>query len=448
MKGCLYWGKSYAFRTIGRVQASKEVMIAVLFLGLLGQNTESRFDDQFKLFPLVNEAPVVSQIEADTFKVKSLAKVFRGVTPGTVAVDNGVVQFVGSLQLFAKPAKFVVKKTGKSVQDLPVPVLVLNGSRYELGGNENGLRPIQAKGLLFTKPFDVKGIVGPNVVWPPRGMGVRFMWNHQEMPDLMVELTYQMVDREPVLNQTVVIRNGSSYPIALDSISQGDGLWPPTAFQGDDLGWVIRPGRTLELPEAWFSIDGAGRWVAATRKASQAEISPWEKVRASTLKQWPPVEAEVKSFAKKTDVILMPKSVGISWSAPSQADYDVVAGFSALAKKHGLAIGAEVDLAGMPANPEDRVAGLESPVCWLSFSGNHWRSNAMLTWKRMGLGVVQIYDDLPGICDKSGHGEHQTPKQGEIENALAMQNFMRNGLNLGIIVRHKDARAYGPAQTF
>jgi hypothetical protein len=424
------------------------MMIGVLFLGLVGQNQASGFDAQFKLFPVVSEAPVVAQLDADTFKTKSLAKVYRGVEPGTVAVDNGVVQFIAGLDLLGHPRKFLIKKTGKSVQDLPVPVLMMNGRRYELGGNENGLRPINAKGLLFRKPFDVKGIVGPNVVWPPRGMGVRFMWNHPEMPDLMVELNYQMVDREPVLNQTMVIRNGSSFPIALNSLNQGDGLWPPKVFQGDDLGWVIRPGRTLELPEAWFSIDSSGRWVAATRKASQAEISPWEKVRSSTLKQWPPVEAEVKTFAKKADVVLMPKSAGISWSAPDQDDYDSVAKFATMAKKYGLAVGAEVDLTAIPANPEDRVAGPESPVCWLSFSGSHWRSNAMLTWKRMGLGMVQLFGELPGSCNKTGHGEHQTSKQGEIENALAMQNLMRNGLNLGVIVRHKDARAYGPETTY
>ncbi len=423
-------------------------MIGLLLFGLIGQNQDSRFEANFALFPPVSEAPVVAQADADTFKVKSLAKVFRGNEPGHVAVDNGVVQFVAGLPLLGKPEKFVIKKTGKSVSDLPMPVITMNGTRYELGGNENGLRVVNAKGQLFAKPFDVKGVIGPNIVWPPRGMGVRFMWNHPEMPDLFVELTYQMVDREPVLNQTVVIRNGSSFPVAINSLSQGDGLWPPSAFQGDDLAWVIRPGRTLELPEAWFSVNAAGQWVAATRKMSAVEISPWEKVRATTLKQWPPTEAEIKGYSKKTEAVLIPQSAGFSWSAPSQEDYDLIAQFAATAKKYGLSIGAEVDISAIPANAEDHVGDAGSPICWLSFAGNHWRSNAMLTWKRMGFGVVQLEGALPGSCRQSGHGEHQTAKQGEIENALAMQNLMRNGLNLGIIVRHKNARAYGPETTY
>ncbi|MFM9871937.1 MAG: hypothetical protein ACKVQS_00565 [Fimbriimonadaceae bacterium] len=424
------------------------MMIGLVLYGLMGQTQVSQFDESFKLFPPVTEAPVVAQADADTFKVKALAKVYRGGSPGTVAVDNGVVQFTAGFGPLAKPVSFSIKKMGKVATDLPVPVLTINGQSIQLGGDENGLRAVNAKGLLFRKPFDVKGVVGPSIVWPPRGMGVRFMWNHRELPDLFVELTYQMVDREPILNQTIVIRNGSSSPVAINSISQGDGLWPPRAFQGDDLGWVIRPGRTLELPEAWLSLDPSGKWVSATRKLSQTEISPWEKVRATPLKQWPPVEAELKSLAKSTDVVLMPKSAGVSWSTAGQQDYDLFAKFAAMAKKYGLSIGAEVDLSGIPANPEDRVAGVSSPVCWLSFSGSHWRSNAMLTWKKMGLGVVQLVGELPGSCSKSGHGEHQTPKQGEIENALSMLNFMRNGLNLGVIVRHKDARAYGPETTY
>lgn len=423
-------------------------MLGLVFLGYLGQGQESRFDEGFKLFPSVNEAPVVAQLDADSYKVKALAKVYRGSAPGIVAVDNGVVQLTAAMEPFGKPIGFLVKKTGVAVKDLPVPVLVMNGERFELGGVKNRLRAVNAKGLLFRKPFDVKGIVGANVVWPPRGMGVRFMWNHPDLPDLFVELTYQMVDREPVLNQTVVIRNGSAFPIALDSISQGTGIWPPESFQGVDLGWVIRPGRTLELPDGWFSIDSSGKWVAATRRASQAEIAPWEKVRSVTLNSWPASETEVKSLGKVTDVVLIPRSAGIAWSAPGQADYDAVSQFATLAKKHGLSIGAEVDLAGVPSNPEDLVAGQGSPICWLSFSGSHWRSNAMLTWKKMGLGVVQLLGELPGSCSQSGHGEHQTAKQGAIENALAMQNLMRNGLNLGVIVRHKDARAFGPEAVY
>ena len=411
----------------------------------MSQSEGDRFVKSFDLFPAVGSAPVVKQADADSFQAKSLAKVYKGAKPGEVVVDNGVVQFTAGLNPLAAAKEFKVKATGKTITDLPMPTLVLNGEKFVLGSAENKLNPANAQGTLFAKPFDVRNVIGAPFSWPPRGMGLKFTWNHSRFPDLFIELRYQMIDREPVLNQSITIRNGTTFPVGITSLSQGDGLWPLSPFAGENINLILRPGRVLELPEAWFSIDSQGKWVSSTRQKTVAEISPWTKVRAKTLKSWPPVEAEIKAAAKEGfAAVLMPKDVEIAWSAPTQADFDAVGAFMELAKKSKVAAGAEVDLADIPSNPEDLTGGAGSPVCWHSFSGNHWRQNAILTWKRMGLQYVQLTGALPTTCDKTGHGEHQTEEQGAIENYLSTVNLMRNGLSLGIIIRHVDAEAFGP----
>lgn len=423
-------------------------MTGLLTALAIAQAADGRFAKAFDLFPPISESPTIALADSDSLKAKSLAKVYRGNNPGLAFIDNGIVQVQASVQPFGRIGSFAVRATGETAADLPMPTITLNGVACALGTAENPLKPMTAQGTLFAKSFDVREVPGPPFVWPPRGMGVKFVWNHPEMPDLIVELRYQMVDREPVLNQTLTIRNGSPYAVAIDQMDGGGG-WPGEMFKGDSLHWVIRPGRVAELPEAWYSLDPQGRWVDATRQRTADALSPWNALKAKTLAAWPASESEVKQAAKAGfDAVLVPLSANISWSAPTAEDLEAVGLFVAMAKKSKVAAGAEFDLGQIPAEPKDRTAGAESPVCWQSFAGIHWRQNALLTWRRLGIQFVQLSGELPGPCDKEGHGDHQGPAQARIENALATRDFLRAGLALGIVIRHPGARAFGPAATY
>lgn len=423
-------------------------MTGLLTALAIAQTVDGRLMKAFDLFPPISESPTIALADSDSLKAKSLAKVYRGAKPGQAFIDNGIVQVQTLVQPFGRIESFTVRASGQTVADLPMPTITLNGLACALGTAENPLRPMTAQGTLFAKPFDIRETPGPGFVWPPRGMGVKFVWNHPEMPDLIVELRYQMVDREPVLNQTLTIRNGSPYAIAIDQMDGGGG-WPGEVFGGQMLHWVIRPGRVVELPDAWYSLDPQGRWVDATRKRTAESLCPWNALKAKTLTAWPASESEVKQAAKAGyDAVLAPLSAGIAWSAPTQEDLEAVGAFVALAKKANIAAGAESDLGQIPAEPKDRTAGAASPVCWQSFAGIHWRQNALLTWRRLGIQFVQLSGELPGQCDKEGHGDHQGPAQASLENALATRDFLRAGLALGIVIRHPAAHAYGPSTTY
>ncbi|MBL8068751.1 MAG: hypothetical protein JNM28_09900 [Armatimonadetes bacterium] len=423
-------------------------MTGLLTALAIAQTVDGRLIKAFDLFPPISESPTIALADSDSLKAKSLAKVYRGAKPGQAFIDNGIVQVQALVQPFGRIESFSVRSTGQTVADLPMPIITLNGVACALGTAENPLRPMTAQGTLFAKPFDIRETPGPAFVWPPRGMGVKFTWNHPEMPDLIVELRYQMVDREPVLNQTLTIRNGSPYAISIDQMD-GGGQWPGEVFRSQMLHWVIRPGRVIELPDAWYSLDPQGRWVDGTRRRTAESLCPWNALKAKTLTAWPASESEVKQAAKAGyDAVLVPLSAGIAWSAPTAEDIEAVGAFVAMAKKAKVAAGTESDLGQIPAEPKDRTAGADSPVCWQSFAGIHWRQNALLTWRRLGIQFVQLSGELPGSCDKEGHGDHQGSAQARIENALATRDFLRAGLALGIVIRHPGAYAYGPSATY
>lgn len=423
-------------------------MTGLLTAWLLAQDPDVRFIKAFDLFPPISESAPISQADADSYKAKSLAKVYRADTLGEAFLDNGVARLAVTIQPFGRAKFFSIRSTSKTVSDLPMPTIKINGRDCALGSPGNPLRPMAVQGTLFAKPFDVRDIPGASFIWPPRGMGMKFLWNHPEFPDLIVELRYQMVDREPTVNQTITIRNGSPYAISIDHLDEG-GQWPEPTFKGASLHWVIRPGRVVELPEAWFSLNAQGQWVNATRQRTATELSPWEALRTKTLEQWPPNEAEIKQAARAGfHAVLIPNSAEISWSALAPEELQAVADFVALAKKSRLAAGAEVELSGIPADAADRTIGPASPVCWLSFAGSHWRQSALQNWRRHGIQAVQLSGPLPESCDKTGHAEHQGSIQGRIENALATRDFLRAGLVLGIVIRHPLAKAYGPANVY
>jgi hypothetical protein len=414
-----------------------------LALGMNGQD----FAKSFELYPAISTAPVISQADADTLKAKSLAKVFRGSSDNEVALDNGVVQFRMSLQDFGKPIFLQRKADGNGGVVLPALSLVLNGEQFVVGGENPRWVRVGARGQLFSKPFDVRQIPQTNYVWPPRGMGVRFMWANRDYSGLMVEVTYQMVDREPLVSQKVTVRNGSNFPVRISSIQQGDSGYPSGEFTGDQLNWTLRPNRVVELPDGWFRLDGQGKLVASGRKQVLNSLMPWSGLGGQTLGSWPADTKNVTGLKlKRGEVILIPTEAKIPWSVPEQVDFDTVRLVADAAKKSGLVLGAEVDLGDIPGELADRVGGSGSPVCWHSFAGVFWRQNVLANWKRMGIQVVELKGELPSRCSQAGHGEHQTPNQAAIENHLAVRDLMRQGLSVGIIIRHPDVTAYGPDQ--
>ena len=420
-------------------------MLTVIFSLATFQIEQNRFLRNFEAYPPISEAQTISQIDADNLKIKSLAKVYRGNRDFEVVLDNGVVQFISTTNPLASGTQFKIKSTQRSSGQLPPPTLVINGEKFEIGTAKSGLNPANAQGALFAKPFDVKNVIGTPFSWPPRGMGLKFTFNHLNHRDIFIEVRYQMLDREPILNQTITIRNGSLFPIGLSSLSQGDNLWPHGAFKGENINLIIRPGRVLELPEAWLTIDNNGNWTNEIRELTRQEISPWEKISTYTVKNWPAIDSEIKSISnKKYQAILIPRSAEIDWTSSMREHSSLISDFVKLAKKYNFAVGAEVDLASIPAQPEDRTQGDNSPVCWESFSGSHWRQTALLNWKRHGLAYISLKGNLPKECDKVGHKEHQTQQQGWIENEITTKNLMRNGLSLGVVIHHESVKPYGP----
>lgn len=412
-----------------------------LALGMNGQD----FAKSFELYPAVSTASVIAQADADSLKEKSLAKVFRGVSDDEVALDNGVVQFRMSLQDFGKPIFFQRKASGNEGVGLPPLTLVLNGEKFAIGAENPRWIRAGARGQLFSKPFDVRQIPQKNYVWPPRGMGVRFMWASRDYSGLMIEVTYQMVDREPQVCQKVTVRNGSNFPVRISSINQGDSGYPSGVFTGDQLNWSLRPNRVVELPDGWFRLEGSRKLVVSGRKQALSSLMPWSGLQGQTLGSWP---AEAKNVSglklKRGEVVLIPAEAKISWSAPGQGDFDAVRLVMDAAKTSGLVLGAEVDLGDIPGELADRVGGSGTPVCWHSFAGVFWRQNVLVNWKRMGIQVIDLKGALPSRCSQVGHGEHQTPDQAAIENYLAVRDLMRQGLSVGIVIRHPDVTAYGP----
>lgn len=417
-------------------------MLAIVFLSL-GQASDQKFDQQFALYPDVNTSPAVTQTEADSGKVKALGKVYRGPGEGQVSLDNGVVRLVCDLS--GKVVEFKNRTTKASfASGISSPIIMLNEQIYDFSKAELGLRQIGAQGVLTSKPFDWRPLEGQSGIWPPRGMGLKFTYAHNKIQGLFVERIFEMYDREPSVRQKIVIRNGSTFPVALNQVS-GSSAWPEPWLKDLRMNLVLRPGRVLELPDQWVTLGGAGTEAGnGFRAKSRSMLQPWRGLKTEVAPSESITLDQAKMFKKGgTQVLLLPTTVAVNWSSPTQADYDLVANFIKTTKEAKLIPGCIIDLQSIPAEEKDRTGEKNNAVCWLSFAGTHWRQNVMLTWKRMGFDYVQLKGELPTECTRPGH-EHQGAAQSEFENREVIKQFVANGLSLGVVIEHPEVNAFGP----
>jgi len=417
-------------------------MLAFVLLNL-GQVSDQKFDAQFALYPHVSTSPAVTQVQADSGKVKALGKVYRGPNEGQVSLDNGVVRFVCDLS--GRVIEFQNRTTKSSfAAGVSSPVITLNEHAYDFSKSDFGLRQIGAQGVLTSKPFDWRPLTGQTGTWPPRGMGLKFTYAHNEIQGLFVERVFEMFDREPTVRQKIVIRNGSTFPVALSQISGSEG-WPDAWIKDSRLNLVLRPGRVLELPDQWVTLGDAGTEAGnGFRAKSRAMLQPWRGLKTEDAPSEKITLDQARMFQKGgTQVLLLPASVAVNWSSPTQADYDLVADFVKTTKEAKMIPGCLIELKSIPGEEKDRTGEKNNAVCWLSFAGTHWRQNVMLTWKRMGFEYVDLRGELPTECTRPGH-EHQGAAQSEFENREVIRQFVANGLSLGVIIEHPQVNAFGP----
>lgn len=410
----------------------------------LGQTNQS-YERQFDLYPHVSTSPAITQADADSGKQKSLAKVYKGPETGQASLDNGVVRL--TCDLSGKVLLFENRKSGITLtESIGTPLLTINDQIFDLSQPGERFRQIGAQGVMSSKPFDWRPLLGQTGIWPPRGMGLKFTYAHNEFPGLFFERTFEMLDREPTIRQKIVIRNGSTIAIALNKVDS-QGYWPDEWLKGKRVDLLVRPGGVLELPDQWLTITGGGGEVGnGFREKSRHILQPWRGLKVQKVDD-PAITAEQAAAIKKqgTQVALMPESVSINWSSPGQADYDKVASFISTVKTAKLIPGAVINLKSIPGEEKDRTGSESNPVCWLSFAGNHWRQNVILTWKRMGIEYIKLEGDLPRECIRPGH-DHQGTLPSEFENREAIRQLAAQGLTLGVLIEHPDLQAYGPAR--
>lgn len=406
-------------------------------LGQIPQN----FERQFEFYSQVSASPAITQADADSGKAKSLAKVYKGPAVGQLSLDNGVVRFV--CDMTGRVISFENRKTGVKLTDaISSPALTLNDQVFDFAKAEIGMRQIGAQGVLTSKPFDWKPLAGQTGSWPPRGMGLKFSYAHNEIPGLFIERTFEMFDREPTVRQRIIVRNGSTFPVALNQVN-GTGYWPDEWLKSLRIDLVVRPGRVLELPDQWVTIGGA-EVGNGFRASSRSIIQPWRGLKTEVAPGADITVDQAKMFQKGgSQILLLPASLAVNWSAPGQADYDLVANFVKNTKAAKLIPGCVIDLSSIPAEEKDRTGMPDNAVCWLSFAGTHWRQNVMLTWKRMGFEYVQFKGELPTECIRPGH-EHQGSAQSHFENRDVIRQFAAQGLTLGVIIDHPQISAFGP----
>lgn len=410
-------------------------MIAVFVAAMLQTPTWIK---QFELYPPVSTSAALNQSDVDKFKAKSLAKVYRGPGKDEASIDNGLVRLTISLTQPEQILAFGPRGSETAaLASVASPKVELNGRIFDLGDPESGLRIFQVQGVLYYKPFEYRGIGGTNPIWPPRGMGLKISYAHPDIPGLYIERRLQMLDGEPTLHQVITLRNGSTFPVNLESLA-GNATWPGEAWGGRKLNLLVRPGRVLELPDQWITVSAAGE-VIPLRASAWRVIAPWRSFKTVHVTS-PDLSAVAKSGAQ---VVVFNPPNPISWSALPPEDEKLVGDFVAAAKKNKAIPGIKVQLAEIVADPADRTGGPDSPVCWMSLTGRHWRQNALLNWKRLGIEYVELEGALPRSCAKSGH-DHQNSVAADLENREASRQFVIAGLGIGIVIKHPDIVPYGP----
>lgn len=405
------------------------------FLSLLAADQSEPVDTKFVRLPPVKEAVRVKQAQVDAGKAPAMAKVFWNAHNRSAVISNGVAEYEIGLEPFGQPRRFWTDSGGDVVP--PSLAVTINGESVRFGVESPGWAPVRANPLLFVKPFEAKDLVGRPFVWSPPGMGVKLMWANRADPNILVEVVTQMVDREPLVNQKITIRNGSQSPVVIGRIGDGMSPWPPGYASTDQLDLIIRPGATYELPEAWFTVSG-GNLSSQLRAQGQRVLIPWKE----TVMRVGSTAEELKALvSQKAHIALLSSSVKVDWSDPSAHRNPAVMDFVKLAAASRIAPGVQVELSTLLGGAEDRAK--TGAVCWGSFAGVHWRQNALLAWKRAGLKGIELVGELPAACEGIGHG-HQTANQARLLNRQLLESFMRNALSLGIIVRHAEFEAYGP----
>ncbi len=392
---------------------------------------------QFELYPPVSSSAALRQADVDAGRAKSLAKVYRGPGDNQASVDNGLIRVTISLEEPQAILAFGPRgQESASLRHLASPQIAINGRTFDLGDPESGLRIFNVQGVLYFKPFEYQSIGKGNVTWPPRGMGLKISYAHPEIQGFYIERRLELLDGEPTLHQSIVLRNGSPMPYSLQSTGANK-EWPPAWLAGRELNLVVRPGRVLELPSQWITLTSAGDPIPM-RNSGWATIAPWRRFIPLADPSAPPAQRT------GNEVILFEPENPVSWGAVAAEDSARIADFVATAQESELIPGVQADLDHIPATDADRTAGPGSPVCWLSLAGKHWRQNALLNWKRSGIKFVSLQGDLPLACDKTGH-DHQNPVAAEFENREAMRQFVIAGLGIGVVIRHPQMAAYGPA---
>jgi hypothetical protein len=238
--------------------------------------------------------PAVSQVRVldHDWLVHTIPQRAELIKPASneIALDNGLMRRTFRISPNVATVGLDNLMTGEAMLRAvkPEAVVEIDGHSYNVGGlvgqpNLAFLRPdwlnhmTADPGAFQSEHYEVVKVQAPfawkrvshasNEVWPPKGVGLTFVYKHSSLPGVEVTVHYELYDGIPTLMKRISVTNHTGKPIRLNT------------FKSEVLGLV----------EGQSEVDSISNWVLPNIEAfSDFSFNGMTSVGASKVIHWNP----------------------------------------------------------------------------------------------------------------------------------------------------------------
>lgn len=290
-------------------------------------------------FPDLREATVFNG-NWTTARPQMVGRIFRNGQRPELVLDNGLIRRVIDLSLGARTTQFYRHGERPIPMDAPEARLELDGQTITLAGEGSEFRLIRVS-MQVPKPdpeFRVGG--DPQAVLTISGTTLILRFASADRPGLLVDVTYFLPDRMPVLQKRVTLINGPGAPVRVGEVvidpaplikAQGlrdDDLQAAPAFREFSAAApvirpevVLGPGDTYASPRWTWFLDAPGATASGPAIALR-RLAPWVRpagqsrpfVLGDDVKTWASAWPAASAGAPRVALL---KDPGNEWPDPA-----------------------------------------------------------------------------------------------------------------------------------
>lgn len=389
---------------------------------------------RFAALPAITVAPLVKS-DSERVTAKGLTKVYRGPGENVISLDNGLARISFDLGKNGVTSGITHRGDASMIRNWAEPGVGINSVTKPLWSQaqEAGWKLVSAGHGMIGKPFDLGTMMVP-ALWPPRGMGLRLSYTRPDLPAVLVDSVFELLDGERAALHRMVIRNLGQAPIKLDRVEDASGEWPMQLTEGPEVDLVVRGGGVVEfLP----------RWILLKPKRAPEILKVTQPYGFGHLNGGVVTAALGVPTAEIREPVIVPATLVPYLFDLTSGEEKSVRDLTSAVKMAGQVAILELDLTVLAAADSERTGGVGTPICLDSSFGLKVRQQLPLVVKRLGFQGVIFSGALPGSCGSKGHTAHQNLRDSAFENERKVRQMMESLVRQGVHVQ-SSLRLYGP----